>query len=270
MPVPGAWVPSSVRSRSVQRCSLCRLGDLRVLRPARRIHIRLRGRVLHNSPQPASVRPAVAPIVTALGTFWRSSRCCGVSVSLPLPLPPLPAPSWRYAPRYFVGGIPPPCLATCSAPKSPNRVGACRSARHSAPCPVPQSTPRRASLLRHLPCHSLGFARMPAGARRATPPCLATCSAPRSPNRVGACRSARHSTPCPVPQSSSRRHSILSPLSYNFLGFVRIVAEVRRAPPLRLCVSVGDINCAVNKLPSCQVSKRSANRQIPPFLIPHS
>ena len=55
-----AGLPSSVRSRSGQPCSLCRAGDLRVLRPTRRIPIRRRGRVLHNSPPPASVRSAAA------------------------------------------------------------------------------------------------------------------------------------------------------------------------------------------------------------------
>ena len=34
---------------------------MRVHRPARRIHIRRRGRVLRNSPPPASVRPAIDP-----------------------------------------------------------------------------------------------------------------------------------------------------------------------------------------------------------------
>ena len=67
--------PSNVRSRSGQPCSLCRAVDLCVLRPARRIHIRLRGRVLHNSPPPASVRSALAPTVTALGTLGSSARC---------------------------------------------------------------------------------------------------------------------------------------------------------------------------------------------------
>ena len=70
-----AGLPVNVRSRSGQPCSLCRAVDLCVLRPARRIHIRLRGRVLHNSPPPASVRPALAPTVTALGTLgcWAPS-----------------------------------------------------------------------------------------------------------------------------------------------------------------------------------------------------
>ena len=72
-----AGLPSSVRSRSGQRCSLCRAGDLRVLLPARRIHIRLRGRVLRTSPHPASVRSALAPTVTALGTLGSSARCSG-------------------------------------------------------------------------------------------------------------------------------------------------------------------------------------------------
>ena len=67
-------LPSSVRSRSGQPCSLCRAVDLRVLRPTRRIHIRRRGRVLHNSPPPASVRSATAPTVTAHGTSGRVRR----------------------------------------------------------------------------------------------------------------------------------------------------------------------------------------------------
>ena len=44
-------VPSSVRSRSGQPCSPFEAGALPVLRPARRIHIRLRGRVLCNPPR---------------------------------------------------------------------------------------------------------------------------------------------------------------------------------------------------------------------------
>ena len=77
-----AGLPSNVRSRSGQRCSLCRAGDLRVLRPTWRIHIRLRGRVLHNSPPPASVRPAAAPTVTAHGTLgsWANGACARLSL----------------------------------------------------------------------------------------------------------------------------------------------------------------------------------------------
>ena len=75
-------LPSSMRSRSGQPCSLCRAGDLCVLRPARRIHIRRRGRVLHNSPPPASVRPATAPTVTAHGTLvnWANAACVRLSL----------------------------------------------------------------------------------------------------------------------------------------------------------------------------------------------
>ena len=77
-----ADLPSSVRSRSGQPCSPFEAGALPVLRPARprfrfgltraphesptsggyrRIHIRRRGRVLRNSPPPASVRSANRP-----------------------------------------------------------------------------------------------------------------------------------------------------------------------------------------------------------------
>ena len=75
-------LPSSVRSRSGQRCSLCRAGDLCVLRPTRRIHIRRRGRVLYNSPPPASVRSAAAPTVTAHGTLgsWANGACVRLSL----------------------------------------------------------------------------------------------------------------------------------------------------------------------------------------------
>ena len=55
-------------------CSHCRSGDLRVHAPARRILIRLRGAVLRNSPRPASVRSAAAPILTALGTSGTGKR----------------------------------------------------------------------------------------------------------------------------------------------------------------------------------------------------
>ncbi len=75
-------LPSSVRSRSGQRCSLCRVGDLCVLATARHIHICLRVAVLHNSPPPASVRPAAAPTVTALGTLgnWANGACVRLSL----------------------------------------------------------------------------------------------------------------------------------------------------------------------------------------------
>jgi len=67
-----------MRSRSGQPCSLCRAVDLRVLRPARRIHIRRRGRVLHNSPPPASVRSAGGPDRDRAWHLWSSSSLDGV------------------------------------------------------------------------------------------------------------------------------------------------------------------------------------------------
>ena len=76
------WLPSSVRSRSGQPCSLCRAGDLCVLATARHIHICLRVAVLHNSPPPASVRSAAAPTVTAQGILgnWANNACVRLSL----------------------------------------------------------------------------------------------------------------------------------------------------------------------------------------------
>ena len=69
-----AGLPSSVRSRSGQRCSLCRAGDLCVLATARHIHICLRVAVLRDSSRFRGLRPAAAPTVTALGTSGRVRR----------------------------------------------------------------------------------------------------------------------------------------------------------------------------------------------------
>ena len=69
-----ADLPSIVRSRSGQPCSPFEAGALPVLRPARRIHIRLRGRVLCN--------PAVHP--RELGKrHTRSSLASGKSATPP-------------------------------------------------------------------------------------------------------------------------------------------------------------------------------------------
>jgi len=94
-----AGLPSSVRSRSGQRCSLCRAGDLCVLRPTRRIHIRRRGRVLHNSPPPASVRSAAAPTVTAHGTSGRVRRVKSALGLATVPHGDAPAPFARHPRR---------------------------------------------------------------------------------------------------------------------------------------------------------------------------
>ena len=61
----------------------------------------------------------------------------GGSASLTLPAPPLPSSSRRYAPQCFVAGIPASRLATCLTAHPTNRVGACRSVRHSLPRPLP-------------------------------------------------------------------------------------------------------------------------------------
>ena len=77
-----AGLPSNVRSRSGQPCSPFEAGALPVLRPARRIHIRLRGRVLCNPPRLKGFRPAAAPTVTAHGTLgnWANGACVRLSL----------------------------------------------------------------------------------------------------------------------------------------------------------------------------------------------
>ena len=87
-----AGLPSSVRLCFGQPCSPFEAGALPVLRPARRIHIRLRGRVLCNPPRLKGFRPA-RPYETAV--LFQNL----VSVGFPLGL--RPRPSKRYA---FFGG----------------------------------------------------------------------------------------------------------------------------------------------------------------------
>ena len=159
--------PSNVRSRSGQPCSLCRAVDLCVLRPARRIHIRLRGRVLHNSPPPASVRSALAPTVTAHGTLGSSARCSGSrphSRSLRRRSRRLRGDTRRNASSVNT----PPRLATCLTAHPTNRVVACRSVRHSPPRPLPDLPLRRVFLrsicARRCPIGSLNLARVESSA----------------------------------------------------------------------------------------------------------
>ncbi|MBO4708378.1 MAG: hypothetical protein J5727_01220, partial [Kiritimatiellae bacterium] len=78
------------------------------------------------------LRPETKPRLAPLVEF---GAVLAVSASLPLHAPPLPSSSRRYAPQCFVGGIPPPRLATCLAAHPTNRVVACRSVRHSTPRP---------------------------------------------------------------------------------------------------------------------------------------
>ena len=131
-----AGLPSNVRSRSGQPCSLCRAGDLRVLRPARRIHIRRRGRVLRNSPPPASVRSAGGPDRDRAWHPREFGAVLGGSASLPLPAPPLPSSSRRYAPQCFVGEYTSsPCDVSHRASDEPRRRMSLSSAL--APRPLP-------------------------------------------------------------------------------------------------------------------------------------
>ena len=101
---------------------------MRVLRPARRIHIRLRGRVLRNSPHPASVRSARPHETAALSQSL-------VSVGFPLGL--RPRPSKRSA---FFGGYPTRTVATLGTLGS--------SARCSGARPLSRSLRRRSRRLR--------------------------------------------------------------------------------------------------------------------------
>ena len=125
-----AGLPSNVRSRLGQPCSLCRAGDLCVLRPARRIHIRRRGRVLHNSPPPASVRPAAAPTVTARGTLgsWANGACVRLSLRGKARLLPRVASTVRSAILRRRNTAFSPCDVSHRASDEPRRRMSLRSA----------------------------------------------------------------------------------------------------------------------------------------------
>jgi len=75
-------LPSSVRLCFGQPCSPFEAGALPVLRPARRIHIRLRGRVLCNPPRLKGFRPASALNKAAHGTLgsWANGACVRLSL----------------------------------------------------------------------------------------------------------------------------------------------------------------------------------------------
>ena len=72
-----AGLPSSVRLCFGQPCSPFEAGALPVLRPTRRIHIRLRGRVLCNPPRLKGFRPALAQNKAAQCTLgnWANVAC---------------------------------------------------------------------------------------------------------------------------------------------------------------------------------------------------
>ena len=77
-----AGLPSSVRLCFGQPCSPFEAGALPVLRPARRIHIRLRGRVLCNPPRLKGFRPALAQNKAAQCTLGSWANGAYVRLSL--------------------------------------------------------------------------------------------------------------------------------------------------------------------------------------------
>ena len=94
-----AGLPSSVRLCFGQPCSPFEAGALPVLRPSRRIHIRLRGRVLCNPPRLKGFRPAAAPTVTAHGTSGRVRRVESALGLATVPRGDAPAPFARHPRR---------------------------------------------------------------------------------------------------------------------------------------------------------------------------
>ena len=111
----------------------------RLLRPRGRLAYTYTpsGRGPVESAAPRKVPPGFGPKQSRAWHPREFGAVLGVSASLTLPAPPLPSSSRRYAPQCFVGGIPPPRLATCLTAHPTNRVAACRSVRHSTPRPLP-------------------------------------------------------------------------------------------------------------------------------------
>ena len=75
---------------SGNRARLARAADSDVLRPARRIHIRLRGRVLHNSPRRSPAHPSSDRLRGSLRSGDTIPHTCAVS------------PTFRYGAFFFV------------------------------------------------------------------------------------------------------------------------------------------------------------------------
>jgi len=92
-------LPSSVRLCFGQPCSPFEAGALPVLRPARRIHIRLRGRVLCNPPRLKGFRPASARNKAAHGTSGRVRRVKSALGLATVPHGDAPAPFARHPRR---------------------------------------------------------------------------------------------------------------------------------------------------------------------------
>ena len=132
-----AGLPSSVRLCFGQPCSPTRNG--RFARPCDRSTYTYMssGRSPARLVSFSRVPPRCGPDRDRAWHPREFGAVLGGSASLTLPAPPLPSSSRRYAPQCFVGGIPPPRLATCLTAHPTNRVVACRSVRHSPPRPLP-------------------------------------------------------------------------------------------------------------------------------------
>ena len=130
-------LPSIVRLRSGQLCSPFEAGALPVLRPARRIHIRLRGRVLCNPPRLKGFRSAGGPDRDrAWHPLVEFVALRVPSASLPFHTAMLPRLSLAIRVvmlrRRNTGSLPHSRLSAQSA----NRIPACHSAQRSATLPA--------------------------------------------------------------------------------------------------------------------------------------
>ena len=143
---------------------------MRVLRPARRIHIRRRGRVLRNSPPPASVRSANRPEPwprLAPSGVRRGARGLGLSpapcAAAPVVFAAIRAAMLRRRDTGFS-----PCDVSHRASDEPRR---CMSLS-SAPAPSSLASPSirrvflRSFCARRRPVSSLNLARVSPGAKR--------------------------------------------------------------------------------------------------------
>ena len=145
------------------------LGDLGVHRPARRIHIRLRGRVLSTSPQPESLRPAcggeTSRVCTSVGVR-RPSRGLGLA---PAPRAAAPAPCIRRLRRnalsagYRLLAL----LAPVGAVRAPRRRVSLSSALNPSPGILINDLPSSANL-------AVVLALLLTDARRTAEQCLSS------------------------------------------------------------------------------------------------
>ena len=153
-----------------RRGILCRAGDLHVLRPTRRIHIRRRGRVLRNSPPPASVRSAIRPEPwprLAPSGVRRGARGLGLSHA-PCAAAPAVFAAIRAAMLRRRDAVSSPCDVSHRASDEPRR----RMSLSSALAPSSLASPSirrvclRSSCARRRPVSELNLARVSPGAKR--------------------------------------------------------------------------------------------------------